>query len=217
MAARAGRRPGFALEAVSLVSVHEDGGSPEAELLQAADSLSFLEVQAELFAGLVARGELSEQAALAKMRRMYERITLPGLASSPSRCSTRRSSGSRRRRNNGRGGRSMGLLEGRVAIVTGAGTGLGREHALALAAAGASVIVNNRSATAGGTSSAEAVVAEIEAAGGRAVPDTASVADWDAMGALVARAVDELGRLDIVVNNAGIRVWEPIAEIEERA
>ena len=72
-----GAEPGFALEVVSLVSVHEDGGSPEAELLQAADSLSFLEVQVELFAGLVARGELSEQAALAKMRRMYERITLP--------------------------------------------------------------------------------------------------------------------------------------------
>ena len=109
----------------------------------------------------------------------------------------------------------MGLLDGRVAIVTGAGTGLGREHALALAAQGASVIVNNRSAAAGGTSSAEAVVAEIEAAGGRALPDSSSVADWDAMGALVERALGELGRLDIVVNNAGVLVWEPIADIDE--
>ncbi len=72
-----GAEPDFALEVVSLVSVHEDGGSPEAELLQAADSLSFLEVQVEVFAGRVARGELSEQAASAKLGRMYERITLP--------------------------------------------------------------------------------------------------------------------------------------------
>jgi hypothetical protein len=72
-----GADPSFALEVVSLVSVHEDGGSPEAALLQAADSLSFLEVQVELFAGLVGRGELSEVAAVAKLRRMYERITLP--------------------------------------------------------------------------------------------------------------------------------------------
>jgi len=72
-----GADPELALEVISLVAVHEDGGSPEAAMLQAADSLSFLEVQVELFAGLVARGDLSEEAAGAKLRRMYERITLP--------------------------------------------------------------------------------------------------------------------------------------------
>ncbi|HLH64838.1 MAG TPA: SDR family NAD(P)-dependent oxidoreductase [Solirubrobacteraceae bacterium] len=110
----------------------------------------------------------------------------------------------------------MGLLDGRVAIVTGAGTGLGRAHALALAAEGATVVVNNR---VGGTgaSSAHAVADEIRAAGGRAVVDTASVADWDAMGALVHRTVEELGRLDVVVNNAGILVWELISETDEAA
>ena len=67
----------LALEVVSLVAAHEDGGSPEAALLQAADSLSFLEVQVEVFAGLVARGEMSAAAAEAKLRPMYVRITLP--------------------------------------------------------------------------------------------------------------------------------------------
>ncbi len=72
-----GADPQLALEVISLIAVHEDGGSPEAALLQAADSLSFLEVQVELFAGLVARGELSAEAARRKLRRMYERIELP--------------------------------------------------------------------------------------------------------------------------------------------
>lgn len=110
------------------------------------------------------------------------------------------------------------LLEGKVAIVTGAGAGLGRSHALALAAEGATVIVNNRISAARGASvrpSAEVVAEEILAAGGRAVADTSSVADWEAMGRLVSRAVDECGRLDIVVNNAGVLVWEPIADIGE--
>jgi hypothetical protein len=72
-----GASPELALEVVSLIAVHEDGGSPEAALLQAAESLSFLEVQVEVFAGLVARGDLSEEAARAKLRRMHDRITLP--------------------------------------------------------------------------------------------------------------------------------------------
>ena len=72
-----GAGPELALEVVWLVAMHEDGGSPEAALLQAADSLSFLEVQVEVFAGFVAGGELSEEAARAKLQRMHDRITLP--------------------------------------------------------------------------------------------------------------------------------------------
>ena len=97
-------------------------------------------------------------------------------------------------------------FEDRVAIVTGAGGGLGRAHALALAARGARVVVNDfgRAANAGAPSAADAVVAEIRAAGGDAVADHASVADEAAVRAMVAATVDRWGRLDIVVNNAGI-------------
>lgn len=90
-------------------------------------------------------------------------------------------------------------LTGRVAVVTGAGRGLGRAHALALAAAGAHVVVNNRS-----PEPADAVAAEIRAAGGDARAHPGDVADWATAEALVARAVDEYGDLHILVNNAGI-------------
>lgn len=103
---------------------------------------------------------------------------------------------------------AMELLNGRTAIVTGAGRGLGRAHALALATAGAAVVVNDVDAgvdgsVTGGTA-AQAVVDEIRAAGGRAVADIGSVADWDRCGDTVALAVAEFGGLDIVVNNAGV-------------
>lgn len=109
----------------------------------------------------------------------------------------------------------MGMLDGKVAIVTGAGTGLGRLHALSLAAEGATVVVNNRVSDPLQTPSADAVAAEIESAGGQAVIDTCSVHDWDAVGDMVQSAVDRFGRLDIVVNNAGVLEWELIADISE--
>jgi NAD(P)-dependent dehydrogenase (short-subunit alcohol dehydrogenase family) len=109
----------------------------------------------------------------------------------------------------------MGMLDGKVAIVTGAGTGLGRSHCHALAAEGATVVVSNRVRDRGARPSAEIVAEEIVAAGGKAIADTCSVEDWDATGELVRRTVGELGSLDIVVNNAGILVWEPISETTE--
>ena len=102
----------------------------------------------------------------------------------------------------------MNGLEGRVAVITGAGRGIGREHALLLAREGVSVVVNDLGGANDGTGSdagpAHEVVAEIEAAGGRAVASTQSVAEWDGAAALIEQAVSEFGRLDIVVNNAGI-------------
>jgi NAD(P)-dependent dehydrogenase (short-subunit alcohol dehydrogenase family) len=108
----------------------------------------------------------------------------------------------------------MGTLDGKVAIVTGAGTGLGRSHAHALAAEGAMVVANNR-VHPDGSSPAERVVEEITAAGGRASAEPSSVSDWPAMGAMVDEVVARFGRLDIVVNNAGILEWEPIADTTE--
>ncbi len=90
-------------------------------------------------------------------------------------------------------------LKGRVAIVTGAGGGLGRSHAIALARHGARVVVNDLSGAA-----CEAVAAEITAAGGEAIPWTCSVTDREGVFAMVAGVVERWGRVDILVNNAGI-------------
>jgi len=102
------------------------------------------------------------------------------------------------------------LCEGRVAIVTGAGRGIGREYALLLAAHGAKVVVNDLGSAADGTPGrdevqpAEAVVREIRAAGGEAVANLESCSDWSCASRLVQQAVDTFGRLDVLVNNAGI-------------
>ncbi|MCY3965084.1 MAG: SDR family oxidoreductase [Acidobacteria bacterium] len=102
----------------------------------------------------------------------------------------------------------MGLLDGKVALVTGAGGGLGRTHALLLAQEGAAVVVNDlggaRDGTGAGTAMADQVAQEIREAGGQAVADYGSVSDGDAARAMVQRAVDEFGKLDIAINNAGI-------------
>jgi NAD(P)-dependent dehydrogenase (short-subunit alcohol dehydrogenase family) len=111
-------------------------------------------------------------------------------------------------------------LSGKVAVVTGAGRGLGRSHALALAQAGASVVVNDLGATLGGEgadlSPAEQVVEEVEAMGGRAVANGDSVADFEGAGRIVQQAVDEFGRLDILVNNAGILRDRMLVNMTER-
>ncbi|MGV0716379.1 SDR family oxidoreductase [Mycolicibacterium sp. XJ662] len=103
----------------------------------------------------------------------------------------------------------MGLLDGRVVIVTGAGGGIGRAHALAFAAEGARVVVNDigvglDGSPAGGGSAAQGVVDEITAAGGEAVANGANVADWAQAEGLIQSAVETFGGLDVLVNNAGI-------------
>ena len=99
-------------------------------------------------------------------------------------------------------------FSGRVAIVTGAGGGLGRLHALGLAARGAKVVVNDLGGavdgTGGSVTAAQKVVDEIRAAGGEAMANGASVIDFDAVKAMVQQAVDAWGRVDVLVNNAGI-------------
>ena len=104
-------------------------------------------------------------------------------------------------------------FDGQVAIVTGAGGGLGREHALALARRGAKVVVNDlggaRDGSGGSATAAEAVVAEIIAAGGEAMANAASVTDFPAVEAMVAAAMAKWGRVDILVNNAGVSGSHP--------
>ncbi|MFZ6800640.1 SDR family NAD(P)-dependent oxidoreductase [Undibacterium sp. Di24W] len=99
-------------------------------------------------------------------------------------------------------------FSGRVAIVTGAGGGLGREHALALAKRGAKVVVNDlggaRDGSGSSATAAQAVVDEIIAAGGEAIANSASVTDFAAVQAMVQATLDKWGRIDILINNAGI-------------
>ena len=119
-------------------------------------------------------------------------------------------------------------FEGRVAIVTGAGGGLGREHALFLASRGAQLVVNDLGGAIDGTGAsagpAQQVVDEIEAAGGVAVADTSSVATVEGGEAMVKTALDAFGRIDIVINNAGIlrdksfanmtpELWDPVLAV----
>ncbi|TDD42185.1 SDR family oxidoreductase [Saccharopolyspora elongata] len=114
----------------------------------------------------------------------------------------------------------MGTLEGRVAVITGAGRGIGREHALLVAREGAKVVVNDLGVANDGagfdTSPAEQVVAEIRAAGGTAVANADNVATWDGAKRIVEQAVTEFGDLNVVVNNAGILRDAFIASMTEQ-
>ena len=109
-------------------------------------------------------------------------------------------------------------FEGQVAIVTGAGGGLGREHALALARRGAKVLVNDLGGAVDGSgrsvSAAQAVVDEIRAFGGEAMANGASVTDFAAVQAMVQQAIDAWGRVDILINNAGILRDKSFAKME---
>ena len=114
----------------------------------------------------------------------------------------------------------MRLLEGKVAVVTGAGSGLGREYAIAFAHNGAAVIVNDFGASVDGermqSNSADAVVEEIVSLGGDAVANTASVADWEGAKSIIDTAVKNFGRLDIVVNNAGNNRPSSLVDLTEQ-
>src|ERR1700683_1378237 len=101
-----------------------------------------------------------------------------------------------------------GMCEGRVAVVTGAGRGIGREYAVMLADQGAKVVVNDlggdRTGAGADISPAQEVVDEIKAKGGEAAVNGADVSDWDAAKQMIDQAVESFGGLDVVVNNAGI-------------
>lgn len=125
----------------------------------------------------------------------------------------------------------MGMLDGKVALVTGAGGGLGRAHAMLLAKEGASVVVNDlggsRDGTGAGSSMADGVVDEIKAAGGKAVAHYGSVTNKDDAQGMVQAAIDNFGKLDILIANAGILrdksfknmeddMWDIVVEVHLR-
>jgi len=113
---------------------------------------------------------------------------------------------------------SLASLEGRVAIVTGAGRGIGRATALALASRGARVLVNDLGTSIDGSTHNEdpatEVVAAIEAAGGEAVSNSDSVSDWPSAQRIIESALDRFGQIDFLVNNAGLSAGGPILEVD---
>ena len=122
----------------------------------------------------------------------------------------------------------MGTLDGRVAIITGAGRGLGREHALLFAAEGAKIVVNDLGGANDGSGSdmtpAQQTVADIKGMGGEAIVNTDNVSDWDGAKRMIDSAIEAFGDLDILVNNAGIlrdrvlvnmseSVWDSVIQV----
>lgn len=114
---------------------------------------------------------------------------------------------------------TMGALDGRVAIITGAGRGIGREHALLFAKEGAKVVVNDLGGAADGSGSddtaAQQVVKEIEALGGEAIANGDDVTDWDGAKRMVDQAIEAFGDLNILVNNAGVLRDRMLANMSE--
>ena len=101
----------------------------------------------------------------------------------------------------------MGMLDGKIAVITGGGTGIGRAHALLFAAQGAKLLINDTGGAldgSGTSDTAEAVAEEVRAAGGVAVANTVSVASFEGANAIINAAVEQYGRIDILVNNAGV-------------
>ena len=113
-----------------------------------------------------------------------------------------------------------GICEGRIAVVTGGGRGIGREHALELARQGAAVVVNDLGGSPDGTGAdagaAQAVADEITAAGGKAVANVDDVSDWGGAERLIGQAIEAFGGLDVLVNNAGILRDRTIATMSEQ-
>ncbi len=122
----------------------------------------------------------------------------------------------------------MGLLDGKVVVITGSGGGIGREHALAMAKQGAAIVVNDlggaRDGTGGGSAMADQVVEEIKSMGGEAAPNYDNVATVEGGESILARALEAFGQVDCVVNNAGILrdksfskttedLWDPVIQV----
>src|SRR6266511_5338288 len=151
-----------------------------------------------------AGGDRCDQRDRAHVRRPVGRRRVPGRQ--PGRRG--QADGHRDRRGAEAGLTDMGLLDGRVAVVTGSGRGIGREFALCMAREGASVVINDVGVSLDGRGTDEdpaaQVCKEIEALGGEAVPNYDSVSDFEAAANIVATATDAFGQLDILVNNAGI-------------
>src|SRR3954470_14702201 len=113
----------------------------------------------------------------------------------------------------------MGILDGKVVLITGAGRGVGRGHALVCAEQGARVVVNDLGASVRGEGASDTAAAEVAALiterGGEAIPDTEDISSWEGSRRAVDHAIEHFGRIDGVVNNAGIIRHSEVADVQE--